>query len=99
MSRLISYIFAYSDAIKDGRTSQEILTHAMTDLSELATEVQIAAGNSYKEAGSDGVVGESIDLIIRAIDMIHQVDPTITPEQLSEMTLLKLMKWRDTADK
>lgn len=96
MSKLISYIFAYSDTIKNGRTPQDILVHTMTELGELATEVQIAAGNSYKEAGPDGVVGESIDLIICAMDMIRQVDPTITPEQLSEMALLKLMKWRET---
>lgn len=96
MSNLISYIFAYSDAIKDDRTQQEILTHAVTEMGELATEVQIASGTSYKEAGPDGIVGESIDLIICAMDMIHQADPSITSDQLTEMALLKLMKWRET---
>ena len=82
--------------IKNNRSLQDILTHLMTEVGELAQEIQIAEGKSYKQHGKDGVIGEAVDLINCVIDIIHQYDNTVTEETLQKINTEKLNKWKET---
>ena len=45
-------------------------------------------------AGEDGVVGESIDMIICLFDLIFKTNPDITHEEITAYTEKKLKKWK-----
>lgn len=91
---LVTEIFKVSDDIKNNRTIENILTHLTTEVGELAEEVQIELGHCRKERGEDGVVGEAIDVILCAIDIIRVHDPFLSEETLLEMMDSKISKWR-----
>jgi NTP pyrophosphatase (non-canonical NTP hydrolase) len=97
MATLVSTAFNMSSEIDDDRTTSDILIHLMTEVGELAEEIEIHKGRSYKSAGADGVVGEAIDVIACALDIIHQHDSTITEDQLVAMIIPKLQKWKNNA--
>jgi len=90
---LIQKTFESSDKIKNGRNQTRILAHTVAEVGELAEEIVIANGFSYKQPGEDGIVGEAVDVIICALDMIHQTDPTVTEEDLEKIAIRKLAKW------
>ena len=46
------------------------------------------------DAGEDGVVGESIDMIICLFDLIFKTNPDITHEEITAYTEKKLKKWK-----
>lgn len=94
----IQYALDTTKEVTNYRTMQDILTHLMTEVGELAQEIQIAEGKSYKECGADGVVGEAIDVIACAIDIISQSDPSLTEHDLSIILSKKLEKWKSTAN-
>ncbi len=83
----------YSKIIIDSRTRSDVLEHAMEELGELATECKIAKGRSYKTAGPDGVVGESVDLILCALDMIYIDNPDLTEDEFNSIVKAKCEKW------
>ena len=83
--------------VQNDRTLQDVLTHLMTEVGELAQEIQIVEGKSYKERGDDGVVGEAVDVINCALDIIYQYDNLITEDDLSIVNRGKLKKWKETA--
>lgn len=98
MTTVVNEILKTSSEIKNDRTLQDVLTHLMTEVGELAQEVQIAEGKSYKEHGADGVVGEAVDVIICALDIIKLYRPTIKEDyDLSRSVLPKLDKWKETS--
>jgi hypothetical protein len=94
---LIGRIFQVSDEIDNGRTASDIVKYSMTELGELAEEVIIDEGRSYKAPGKDGVVGEALDLIACAADMIRTQAPDLTEDQLLEIIEPKLQKWKSKA--
>lgn len=97
MTTLVKEVFTTSNQIKDNRTLQDVLTHLMTEVGELAQEIQIAEGKSYKEHGKDGVIGEAVDVIVCALDVIKLYNPTIKEDyDLSRILQPKLQKWKDT---
>lgn len=90
---LIEIVHYYSKLIEDGRTRDDILIHTAEEFGELATECKIAKGRSYKEAGADGIVGESIDIILCALDMIFKDSPDITGDDIVDIAISKCEKW------
>lgn len=84
-----------ADTYHPNRTVQSIFNHALSEMGEIAIEINIAAGQSYKAPGSDGIVGESLDAIAALFDIIYQVDPNLTEEQLIKMLEPKMKKWID----
>ena len=95
---LVNEILAASAEVENGRTIQDILTHAMTELGELAQEVQIAEGKSYKQQGSDSVVGEALDVINCMIDIIYVHYGVLADEHyLTALNDRKLSKWKEKA--
>jgi len=93
---LISLVRGFSDRVKNGRTIDDVLNHTMEELGELATEVKITNGKSYKQPGKDGIVGESIDIILCALDMIYIDNPSVTEEDILRIALTKCEKWERT---
>lgn len=87
---LIQKTFETSDRIENGRSLLRILAHTMSEMGELAEEIAIADGNHYKQPG---IVGEAVDLIVCALDIIHKYDPSVTEEDLIKIAVRKLAKW------
>jgi len=95
---LVSEILETSRQVDNGRTIQDVLTHAMTELGELAQEVQIAGGKSYKQQGVDSVVGEALDVINCMIDIIYIHYGVLADEHyLKALNSRKLAKWKEKA--
>jgi hypothetical protein len=97
MMSIVKQTFDYSDQIKNNRNPFYVLSKITEELGELSVEVQISEGVSYKEAGKDGVVGESIDLITCVLDLIHIMHPELTEEDLVKIAIPKLNKWKEKA--
>ena len=101
MSSLISEVIKTAIEIKTGRNEYNVLAHVMEEVGELAEEITISNGFSYKETGPDGVIGEAVDTIITLVDLITvhaaRIGITVTEDQLIEIASKKLEKWRRTA--
>ena len=97
---LVSEILDTSKAVTNDRTISDVLTHAMTELGELAQEVQIAEGKSYKQEGTDGVIGEALDVINCMVDMIYIHYGSLGNEDfMVALNARKLAKWKEKAIK
>jgi hypothetical protein len=68
-------VFSAARSIDNGRTSLDAFTHCLTEIGELAEEVIIRSGRSYKESGPDGIIGEVIDVMICLIDIEYLMHP------------------------
>ena len=94
---LVDLVFRISDAIDNGRTPTTILRKAATEFGELAEEIDIREGNSMKDPGKDGIVGEGVDLILCVLDLIHTAEPDVSAEDIGRIAEAKGQKWLDTA--
>lgn len=92
-SDLVSAIFQFSDKIKDNRTEKDIMLSLQEEIGELALELKITNGLSYKEPSSDGVIGEAIDAINCLVDLIRIHNPNITSEEITNYATTKCTKW------
>lgn len=95
MESIFDVVSKFSKEINDGRTMYKVLTHLTEELGELATEVQIREGNSYKNEGVDGVLGEAIDVIVVAMDLIYLNSSQTTEQQIIDVVRRKCEKWKD----
>lgn len=82
-----------------GRTLYSILSSTTAELGELADEIRIHEGHSYKVSGKDGVVGEAIDAIACLLDLIHRYDPNLAEKDLVSITEQKVAKWVEKVSK
>ncbi len=94
MNNLIAGIRDYSQNIENGRTKNDILGSMMEELGELAQEVSIDSGFISKAPSDDGIIGESVDVIIGAVDMIFRENPNITIEEICNIAERKCTKWQ-----
>ncbi|MFX4300129.1 hypothetical protein [Pseudosulfitobacter pseudonitzschiae] len=74
-----------SGEVENGRTVSQIFMHGLTELGELAQEVIISEGRSYKDPGADGVAGEAMDLILCLTDLILVRTPDIDEVRIAEI--------------
>lgn len=81
------------DIYDPGRTRYSVLAHAQSEMGELAQEITIVEGHSYKKASVDGVVGEAVDTILALVDLIYRHQPDITEAELVSIAQLKGQKW------
>lgn len=96
MNSLIDAILAtceLADIYHSQRNINSVMNAATSELGELAEEVNIASGVSYKEPGPDGVEGEAIDLILAAVDLLYVNNRKITEEDMVRIATPKLQKW------
>lgn len=91
---MFDIVKSYSESINDGRTKHKVLASLMEEVGELSTEVNISEGLSYKEPSVDGVVGEAIDVIACALDLIYLENPNITQLDIEKIISLKCSKWK-----
>ena len=92
MNCTISLILTYSRRLCTMNKSQ--IMHAITEeTGELATEVAIDLGFKNREPSKDGVVGEAVDVIVSAVDMIYAENPSITVEEIHALVAAKCGKW------
>jgi hypothetical protein len=77
--------------VKNDRTMSSIFNHMIGETKELAEEITKYIAN--EEPGEDGIVGESIDVILCAMDLIYQQNPSISNDYLYELIAKKIDKW------
>lgn len=75
------------------RSPLSIALSMVSEVGELAEEVSIAEGMSYKRPGSDGEFGEAIDILITVLDYIQTVRPGVTEEEIQTYAAKKIDKW------
>ena len=90
---IVAEIFKYSDKIKNDRTYVDAYLHMRSEEAELHEEIQAAMQNN--KSGDDGVVGEAIDIILCALDIIRLYDNNITPEEVTKYAIKKAEKWKE----
>ena len=76
------------------RHSYHVLTKLMEEVGELAQEINIREGVVDKPVGKDGVIGEALDVVNCALDLIYLDNNYITEEEIMDRFKLKLKKWR-----
>lgn len=81
----------YAALIQNGRTIRDAARHTGLELVEL--EEEISKKEQGLVAGPDGVVGEAIDIIACALDIIFVEAPETTNEEICDTLLRKCEKW------
>lgn len=89
---LLDIVRYYSDNIEDGRSNEDIFDHLKKESVELGAE--IFSENMGYDPGDDGIVGESVDVIVCALDLIFKDKPDITNNEILEIVSRKLEKWK-----
>jgi len=91
---MIETVFKTSDEVTKSRNSFAILASLVSEVGELAEEVAIQQGHSGKREGADGILGESIDIIVCALDMIRINFPEVTEDDIKIIAERKCDKWK-----
>jgi len=68
---LITRVLDVSDEMKNRRDYRDVLMTLVEEVGELSTEIAIDSGHKNREPGVDGIIGEALDVIIAAVDIIH----------------------------
>ena len=89
----IGNVLHVAKQINNGRTQDDVFKHMMTEVGELAQEICIRDGIIDKPVGADGIIGEAIDVIACALDIIYLENPEITTADIEEIMQRKLKKW------
>lgn len=92
MSQIVSIVRLYSKEIQNGRTLRDIAEHTQSELVELNEEIEKV--EKGEDEGSDGIVGEAIDIIACALDAIFKHQPDITEAELDALMYKKCEKWK-----
>lgn len=82
-----------ADQYHPNRNLDSVFKALVSEVGETAVEIDIANGQSYKAPGPDGVVGEAVDAILAALDLIYKAQPNITEEEILRIAQPKLDKW------
>ena len=70
MDSALSKIFKVSEQIDNGRTMSDVMLILTEEVGELATEIAIKKGFKNRAPSNDGVLGEAVDVILAAADII-----------------------------
>lgn len=90
---IFEQVIETSKKINNKRTVLDVLCSVQEELGELAKEVRIKYGNSYKKPDKDGVFGESVDVFAALIDLMYVDNPELTEKEVSDYLQTKLNKW------
>lgn len=94
-SFMIKKVFEVSKIVPK-RSKHEVLGKLMEEVGELAKEVNIDQGFVKAEPGKDGILGEAVDTIIVALDLIYVNNPNISEEDIEKVIAAKCKKWKAT---
>jgi len=81
----------FSKKIQNGRTILDAARHTESELVELYDEIEKKAQGM--PPGPDGIVGEALDIIACALDVIFVEAPETTNEEICATLLRKCEKW------
>lgn len=84
---MLEVVRPFATKIQNGRTATDIVRHMRREMVELTNEIK-GVGD-----GNDGVVGEAVDVIACALDLILHERPEITTEELDALLNRKCEKW------
>lgn len=90
---MVDAITLTSQHIDNGRTPNDVFTKLIEEVGELAQELLVLNGRSYKQPGSDGIIGEAIDAINCLVDLIYLIEPGINEQSLAFIAWTKQKKW------
>jgi NTP pyrophosphatase (non-canonical NTP hydrolase) len=97
MTTLVEVVFAAAqeaDQYHFSRSLYSIGAHMQSEMGEVAEEIAIANGDSYKSPGPDGIDGEAIDLILAGLDLLYvNRGRTLYEDELITIAQPKLAKW------
>lgn len=88
---ITAIVFDYSDQIDNNRNINSIFNHLKGEVDELSDEIKLVENGD--EAGPDGVVGEAVDIMLCAIDLIRRFNPNITADDVNQIAIKKCEKW------
>lgn len=89
---IVGTAFEFAAKIKNTRTLRSVQEHMQGEMEELDQEIaQVEKG---EDEGEDGVVGEAIDVMLCALDLIYQHAPHITEAQINRIARKKCEKWQ-----
>ena len=89
---VITEILKYSNEIQNDRNELSILSHLLSEVSEL--DVEVALHFDGMHPGDDGIMGEAVDVILCAVDLIHRTNPDVTEADIMTVVARKLEKWK-----
>jgi hypothetical protein len=81
----------YAALIQNGRTVSDASRHARLEHDELDEEIRLKSEG--QSAGPDGIVGEAVDLMLCALDIVFVEAPLTTNEEICRIMLTKCEKW------
>lgn len=90
-SSTIDIVRHFAKVIQNGRTISDAARHAGDELIELKDEIVLKEAG--ETAGPDGIVGEAIDLIACALDIIFVEAPETTDDEINAILVRKCEKW------
>jgi hypothetical protein len=90
---IIDVVFEASDEVQNKRTVGDALRALYEEAGELSTEVSVKRGLSNKKPGKDGIVGEAVDVILCALDIIRLENPLMTSKAIKKLAQIKCDKW------
>jgi NTP pyrophosphatase (non-canonical NTP hydrolase) len=97
MSSFVVRTLEVSQRIKNRRDPRDVLMTLVEEVGELSTEIAIASGHKNREPGADGIIGEAVDVIVAALDVIHLMyqEKQYAPETIELLLLDKAQKKLD----
>lgn len=88
---MIKSILNVCRTIKSLRSVHTIFCHLESEVEELKVEVYC---DPDEESGEDGVIGEAVDVMLCAVDIMYKHKPDITEEEIQQVVNRKLAKWQ-----
>ena len=79
--------------IKNDRNPFSTFNHLIGEVKEFGEELE--KYNNGEALGPDGIKGEAMDVLNCTIDIILQVYPDTTEEELLDIMKAKLQKWKE----
>ncbi|MGL5962885.1 MAG: hypothetical protein ACRCZ2_00580 [Fusobacteriaceae bacterium] len=97
MIDILEEVFKTGEMIENDRDVQSVFLAVSEETGELAREVRVlTAHDCYKEAGEDGILGESCDVVIATLDLLFISG--YTKEQVRDTITKKLNKWYEKTE-
>jgi hypothetical protein len=97
---LLAFVQETCEIIGHTKADQpDIMLSLFEEAGETATEIKIAKGLKSGPAGKDGVIGEAIDTILCALDVIYTELGSLDNIQVKQTVYNKTMKWKNKYSK
>lgn len=89
---IIGEILVACQEITTYRDEQTVFKHLKGEVDEL--DIELNKKYFGRAPGADGILGESVDVILCAVDMIYQDNPDVSYEDILRTVMKKIAKWK-----